>query len=366
MQTICHITSAHKRYDIRIFIKECISLVQLGYKVYLIVADGLGEETKDNVTIVDVGKPHGRFNRMLKIPQLIYKKVLELNPRIVHFHDPELMLMCRHLSNKGFSVIYDVHEDLPKQVKNKYWIPKLLRPVVSYAVMSLEKFCTKKYRGVVTSTPIIAKRFSKYNAHVSAVCNYPLLSELPNINVEWASRSNKLCYIGSISKTRGVENVILSLAKSELPLELAGLFSGDVSLEQLSKLDGNSFVNYRGVLDRQQIVDLLMEVKVGLVTLLPTPSYIESLPIKLFEYMLAGVPVVASNFKLWQDIIKTHNCGILVDPNNISEIADACAYLINNQDEAQQMGINGRNAVLKYYNWSNEVIKLKEFYSSCC
>ncbi len=361
-KTICHITSAHKRYDIRIFVKECTSLAEFGYKVYLIVADGLGDEIKNNIHILDVGKPSGRFSRMLKTPRLIYSKLLELQPDIIHFHDPELMLMCRRLANKGFGVIYDVHEDLPKQVMNKYWIPKFFRPLVSYGVTLLEKLCTQKYRGIVTATPIIATRFSKYNTRVDAVCNYPLLSELANVNVEWNTRDDKLCYIGSISKTRGIEHVIESLATSKLPLELAGLFSGDVSLEQLAKLSGNEFVNYQGVLNREEIVDLLKKVKIGLVTLLPTPSYIESLPIKLFEYMLAGIPVIASDFALWHDIIKTNDCGILVDPNNINAIANACIFLMNNQDKANQMGKNGRNAVIKYYNWENEAEKLKAFY----
>jgi hypothetical protein len=43
---IAHLTSAHPRYDTRIFIKMCTSLAMSGYKVSLIVADGQGSERR--------------------------------------------------------------------------------------------------------------------------------------------------------------------------------------------------------------------------------------------------------------------------------------------------------------------------------
>ena len=53
---VCHLTSAHNRYDTRIFLKECSSLAKNGYEVSLIVADNLGDESKSGVKILDVGK----------------------------------------------------------------------------------------------------------------------------------------------------------------------------------------------------------------------------------------------------------------------------------------------------------------------
>ena len=153
-----------------------------------------------------------------------------------------------------------------------------------------------------------------------------------------------------------------SLSISKLPLELAGMFSDDVSLALLASEQGYEYVNYLGVLNRVQISQLLSTIKIGMVTLLPTPSYVESLPIKLFEYMLAGIPVVASNFTLWQDIIKKLQCGMLVDPTSPKEIAQACSYLLTNPEIAEQMGQNGREAVIKHFNWEVEATNLYVFY----
>jgi glycosyltransferase involved in cell wall biosynthesis len=359
---ICHITSAHRRYDIRIFVKECVTLAKAGYIVSLIVADNLDDEIKDGVAIYSVGQQNGRFKRMLKTPQQIYAKILQLKPDVVHFHDPELLPTGSKLAKLGFKVVYDVHEDVPKQVLNKHWIPKSLSPFVSIGVKLLEKFCAEKFYGIVTATPIIAERFKQYNPNTISLCNYPLLSELDASYTSWSNRENVLCYIGSISQTRGIKPVVASLVTSKLQLELAGIFSDDINEEQLFKLKGAEYVNYLGVLNREQITKLLQKVKIGLVTLFPAISYVESLPIKLFEYMLAGIPVIASDFPLWREIIIKYDCGSLVNPHNPKQIAEVCLELLNNQDRAQQMGANGRQAVLDHFNWEQEQTKLLTFY----
>ena len=360
---ICHITSAHRRNDIRIFVKECVTLAKAGYKVSLIVADDLADEIKDGVAIYGVGSPNGRFKRMLKTPQQIYAKVLELKPDIVHFHDPELLIIGAKLAKHGLKVVYDVHEDVPKQIQSKHWLPKLIRPAIAQSLKRLEKFSAKKFYGIVAATPIIAERFKQYNPNTISLCNYPLLSELNTTHTNWDQRENLLCYIGSISQTRGIKPVVASLAISKLPLMLAGIISGDINEEQLFKLKGAEYVNYLGVLDREEIARLLQKVKIGLVALLPTPSYIESLPIKLFEYMLAGIPVIASDFPLWREIITKHDCGLLVDPANPQAIATACQELLSIQGLARQMGKNGRQAVLDHFNWEQEQSKLLAFYA---
>ncbi|MEM0333694.1 MAG: glycosyltransferase, partial [Candidatus Aenigmatarchaeota archaeon] len=121
---------------------------------------------------------------------------------------------------------------------------------------------------------------------------------------------------------------------------------------------------YLGFLDRKSISSLFKKVMVGLVILYPEGNYINSLPIKLFEYMSAGLPVIASDFPLWKEIIETNNCGICVNPFNIKEISNAINYIVNNPLEAKKMGDNGRKVVLKKYNWNIEERKLLKVYNS--
>lgn len=363
MLKICHITSVHPRYDVRIFVKECVTLANHGYQVSLIVADNLiTEEIRDRVVIYSVGKPLDRKDRLQHTGKKIFNKVLELSPDIVHFHDPELMGIGAKLSKLGYKVVYDVHEDLPKQVLNKHWLPKLIRPLVSLFVTGIEKFYAKRFAGVITATPIISRRFKSYNDNTVTICNYPLLAEIKISQTTWENRQDLLCYIGSISETRGIKQLVESLAVSQIKLKLAGSFSGGLGLPYLQNLSGGNYVDYLGILNREEITHLLQQVKVGIVTLLPTPSYLESLPIKMFEYMLAGIPVIASDFPLWHEIITKYDCGILVDPKDKEAIATACTYLLNHQESANQMGQNGYFAVLNHFNWECEQVNFLKFY----
>jgi glycosyltransferase involved in cell wall biosynthesis len=78
--------------------------------------------------------------------------------------------------------------------------------------------------------------------------------------------------------------------------------------------------------------------------------------------MSAGIPVIASNFPLWREIIEGNNCGICVDPLNPQEISEAIQYLINHPEAAAEMGKNGSQAVETKYNWEQEAQKLLSLY----
>jgi glycosyltransferase involved in cell wall biosynthesis len=104
---------------------------------------------------------------------------------------------------------------------------------------------------------------------------------------------------------------------------------------------------------------------IGVITSLPYPNHTRCLPNKLFDYMLMSLPVVASNFPLYRGVVETHHCGLTVDPARPHEIARALVYLlIEHPREAQQMGANGRRAVLETYNWEKESQKLLQTYDT--
>ena len=144
MVKIAHLTSAHPRYDTRIFYKMCKSLSKK-YEVNLVVADGKGDEIKDNINIFDVGKSKNRKDRMLNITKKVFQKALEINVKIYHIHDPELIPIGVKLKKLGFKVIFDMHENTPKQIKNKNYIPFILRNIIS----NVYKFYERRYSVII-------------------------------------------------------------------------------------------------------------------------------------------------------------------------------------------------------------------------
>src|SRR5690606_10003174 len=121
-------------------------------------------------------------------------------------------------------------------------------------------------------------------------------------------------------------------------------------------------IHLHGVVPFREIPEWLAKGKVGLVCLHPVDNYREALPIKMFEYMAAGLPVVATDFPLWRRILEESGCGVTVDPLNPADMAEKVTALLKDDPMRQRMGKNGRRAFLEKYNWRAEETKLLDLY----
>jgi glycosyltransferase involved in cell wall biosynthesis len=362
---VVHLTSVHPRDDIRILYKQCQSLALAEYEVHLVVADGLGDETSGGVYIHDVGRLQGRLRRMLQTTQKVFKLAIVLDGDIFHLHDPELIPVGLKLKKLGKKVIFDAHEDVPKQILSKPYLNKALRWMLSRFFSIYESWACSHFDGVITATPFIREKFLKINPKTTDINNFPLLKELGN-DVTWDSKGPEVCYVGGISQIRGIREICkaIELASSGARLNLCGSFESSNLEAAVLRMPGWGRVSAYGHVSRQGVRDILSRSIAGLVTLHPTINYLDALPVKLFEYMGAGIPVIASDFPLWRSIVADSNCGLLVNPLNPQEIADAIDFLITHPQEAMQMGSNGRRAVLECYNWTFESKKLLAFYEN--
>src|SRR5690606_38186322 len=169
----------------------------------LMVADGKGSgathvPSGDSIHVQDVGKPHGgRLGRVVIGTSRVLRHVRRLGPQLVHFHDPELIPAGIILKLLGYKVVYDVHEDVPRQLLYKYWIPRVLRPAAMWLMELVEAIGARTFDAIVSATPKIAERFPKSKTFV--VQNFPIPEELQTSERSpYRSRENAFVYVGGI------------------------------------------------------------------------------------------------------------------------------------------------------------------------
>lgn len=362
-KTVCHVTSAHKSADTRIYYKECETLVAAGYDVSLIV-----QHEKDDiiggVRLLGLSKPKNRKDRMINTTRQAYKLALKCNAEIYHFHDPELILVGLCLKRKGKKVIYDIHEDVPRQILSKEWIAFPLRKAISWMVEKIENFAVKRFDFIITATEFIAKRFEFLNNPVVAIKNYPILSYDVPMCKRVPNNERKVCYVSSnLSLQRAILPIIESMKYVDADLILAGSMDQSVS-EIVQKLDGWEKCTFVGFVDKEKVRSIMADSNIGLAIFSLEPNYVNALPTKMFEYMRESLPVVVTNIPILRKIIDKYDCGIYVNSLDPIDIATSINCLLDDPKRAVEMGKNGRRAIEDEYNWNIEAEKLLEVYKN--
>lgn len=362
MTKVCHMTSAHKSYDTRIFYKECVSLSKEGYEVFL-VAQGESREEK-GVKVIGVENIfQNRIKRMIKTTRKVYDMALRINADIYHFHDPELLPFALKLKKKGKKVIFDVHENYSKIMLEKRWIPKLFRNIVQKIYNNIEKNISNQLDAIIGVSPNMLSYLRNLNKQSFIITNYPIIK---NISKNECCRENCICFAGGISEQWCHEEIIRALEScGNIRYKLIGVGEKDY-IDKLKRLPGYSKVDYLGKIPYEKVYEELRKSRVGVAIL----EYNHNTSgkegtlgnTKIFEEMYAELPIICTDFILWKEILEKFNCGICVYPKDIDQISEAINYLFNNPDKAKQLGQNGKEAVINYYNWSTQEEKLYEIY----
>lgn len=341
--TIAHLTTGHDAFDTRVFHKQCKSLASFGYNVTLVVPHDK-DVLADGVQLKAITVTENRLNRLILSPWRVYKVALSLDADLYHLHDPNLLPVGLALKRRGKIVFFDSHEDYPADIMSKDWIPFWIRKYVSTIYAKYEKYAFKKFDAIITVHENIYDRILKYQPNTFIVKNYPDENSTSEV-VE--KRLKKFVWLGVFSPNRGsfmLDAAVKMLDKARLDI-IGTVINFSASSEKIQEL---GFMSYR------EAMRIASHYLAGIVTILPEPQFVESLPIKLFEYMGMGLPIIASDFPKWRTIIDDAGCGILVDPKSPQEIAKAMQWMLDNQQEAFEMGMRGRAAVLQKYNWASE------------
>lgn len=349
---ICHLSSVHVRSDVRVFYKQCISLVEDGYKVHLVVADGRRHERKSGVIIHDIGDFESRKKRFFLAPWKIMQRARHIPADAYQIHDPELIpmaILLKYISGKP--VVYDIHECYPEMFLHKEYLSPFAGKLLSFVIRKLERWAVRTLDASIAATGHIAEQFSS----VPVVHNYPILSEWKDISSDQRRyHSRNICYIGNITRERGIGQIVKAIEHVDCKFHLAGSYEPKDFRDELAALAGFNKVIEYGYVNRGKAAEIFSECALGVVLFDRSPNHLYSLSTKMFEYMAAGLPILVSDLPANRKLLDKAVAGLYIDPIDISLIQDTLTELLSEPEKLAQMGTEGKRLVTQELSWERE------------
>ncbi|MBN2466221.1 glycosyltransferase family 4 protein, partial [candidate division WOR-3 bacterium] len=361
------LTTLHAPNDDRIFYKETLSLRRKFSDITLVAPDH-GEKGKVTdsrircLTLRQRGGVPGRFLKLLAAARAVWR----IRPDIVHFHDYDILLVApamRYLLR--CHLVYDAHEDYPSSVLISRLIPRALRRLAARAAKFFELAAGRACSLIITADPWTAEYLSRTGVSTCVVFNYPPLQLFAGETSRESSRQDAgtdrtvLLYQGTMSEERGLFHMIdampsILLQRPDCRLLLIGLTDAGLRSE------AEALAAHLGVGEALEIIawvphtelhGYIEQSKIGLIPWLPVDKHKHNIPIKLFEYMACGLPVLAADLPSIRPYMDESKAGLQYDSTSSRALAEGVLRMLSDEDGLRRMGDNGRRAVQEKWNW---------------
>ena len=364
MNKFCYL-SGFDRNSLHVLPKQAKALQYAGYEVTIIVSDNKSDDIIDGIRVVGSGAKRSLYtDRLFRVPNLLYKKALEIDADGYQTCDLGNVWACIRLKRKGKRIFFDFLEGHPYTLEEKIRAPRI---VIKTIIKLLEKYLglvLKRFDAVFAVTGEILDYLNKWGVKKThLLTNYPEVNENYSLSYEdYCNRTPAVLYFGAIYGISRQEVVFDALAQCpNVHYILAGIF-GDAEICQY-QLDLQQHPYWKEVefingFPRSELPSIIARATIGNVlrdfSQMPGTRNGSLGVIKIFETMEAGLPILCSDVPVYREIFKKYNCGILVDPNDASQIRNAVKYLTENKEDAYKMGQEGRRAVIEEFNWNNQ------------
>ena len=368
---VCHITTVHPTKDARIFYRMCRGLAANKIAVVLVAPGNFTPEPylRDSTWNGKLAQA-GRIRRA----GIALRAALAERADVYHFHDPELIPMALALKTvkPASAVVYDVHEDYPSMMRDKYWLPRWIRPAAASGAHLANRLAARCLDGIVVADRGVAGDFTKAaSAKIFLYHNFPSLALFALPQVAPPRVEVDLVYLGGLSERAGffvlLEALEILAQRGTRPtVRLAGYTDGEKGLAMIdAALSGHGLrgqVEFYGRLAHDQVPAWLCTGRIGLVLLQALPKFMKNIPSKMFEYWACGLPVLASDLPPARQFLVDGKNGYLFSPKSAPQLAERIDYLLNHPETCRELGQTGQHMVREQWNNESQIGQLIHFY----
>lgn len=376
---ICFLSFTHVFYDNRILYKECRSLAEAGFKVVHIAPDRDPNHNHPihGVQIELYPQRNGILGRLIKFIDL-YRRAIHLDADCYHCNEIESWIvgLLIKLFHRDKRIIFDVHEHYPSRFDEPH-MPKGLGLIGKPIVHLLFRVLPRWTDYIIFAKRSVVSDFRGIEGKHNFIFNYGplwlssrLSKDITPIIRQELRKSKVAIHIGGFSRTRGWPQLLKSLTMMEyrhLEIVCFGhVHEGEDELMAEAQYLGVAHrIHLKQRIPYEQMFDYLRCADIGLMLYQPgIQNHIFAFPMKMYDYMLAGLPVIGPDFAIEvEPVVRQEKCGLLVNTGDSKKIAEALDWLCAHPDLAMQMGQRGREAVIRQYNWEKEAAKLIKIYS---
>ncbi len=362
MPAICFVSTVHDPFDSRVFYKIARTLARGGYAVTLL-APGAPDETIDGVRLKPLPpKPPARqaWKRWYGLLR-VWRQARAEDADLYFIYDPEMTLVGLLLKLGGRKVIYDIHEHVPFQILDKDWIPRALRPPVAWLYDHYERLAVRAFDAVLPAFEQIADRFPQARRKMAIIRNVPELALWRPAEPGRPASDGAIIavYSGAIQPDRCVLECVQAVNRLDPALNVylwvIGPFRTDAYEAEVRAAAGER-VRLWGNMRHDEVPALLAQAHIGLMSLRPQRNSSVNWPIKLFEYMAAGLPMIMHENPFWLSL--AGESALAVNIEDAGSIAAGIAALAVDGARRTAMGARGRERAQQRYNWDGQAAQL--------
>jgi glycosyltransferase involved in cell wall biosynthesis len=377
MPKTVHVSTVHRCSDPRIVHKELKSLTASGWETHFVTTDSSARD-EGGILFHIVRKSRNRLRRVFIDGWQAFRLAAALDPDIIHFHDPELLLwipmLSRHCRAK---LVFDIHEFYIQSISGKRWLPEVLKGLAPAVAKWVESRAFRRLAGLVVVSERMADEYTGFTGPIAIVPNYPIAAYYRNRPVDPAilaryAGKHVVTYVGGLARNRGSDLLldVFAEVRQHVPDAFLLMIGKSASAEYESELKNHAAsllppesYEFAGYIPTDKVFSYLRASSVGAyLPLRNEERYNWGEPTKYFEYCAAGLPVVMKSSEAKRRICARTGNGILVESDDAAEISKAVVIFLSDPALAKRHGENGKRAFDEHYSWEAVSSKINDLY----